>query len=529
VSKKPKLKTSRAGKIAVSIGKSGAFRGSVTITAKTRSEKHPSSYASSPFKPIEGENLWDAARRTLGQAHRDLKQIKVGRRHRKEYGDLKALARSIDARGLLQPVVITPENKLIAGDRRLRAWPLTKFRDNPIPVVVVDIDSIVAGEWDENKIRKDFTPSEQVAIKRELEAALKIDARHRRREHGGTAPGRKSDKADATARAGDQAAKLVGKGRRTLEKAEHIVVAAEKDPKRFGKLKADMDRTGRVDGPFKRLQNMQQGDAIKKSPSPLPGKGPYQAIVIDPPWPQEAEADQETIDAHGRSLRPYPAMSIQALCAFMTEEVKPILAENCSVGLWVTNHHMRHAFALLHALGIDQHSTIVTWGKDKFGRGQVRRDKTEHCIIGFLGKPVLTLTNQTTLLQAARRENSQKPDEFYAEFEAVHPAPRYAEIFSRGGRNDKWDCHGDQTEKFNAPKKKSAKLKPTPIEKAIMQADAESEDHTDQPTADEPAATAPAGNGDKSAKSAAIPAGDSEQLKISGFLDRNAPAAEAAE
>jgi N6-adenosine-specific RNA methylase IME4 len=520
-------------------------------------------------------------------------EITIGKRHRKEFGDIEALALSYNERGaIIQPIAITTDDKLIAGERRLKAWlhPRSNFRDQPIPVHVITVDSIVAGEWDENAHRKDFTPSEAVAIKREIEVLLKKHAKDRQRAHGGTTHGKKSNATDKL-NVRERAAAMTGKKRSSLDKAEKIEAAAEQDPKRFGKLRDDMNRTGRVDGPFKRLQNMQQGDAIKKSPAPLPGKGPYQAIVIDPPWPQETEADQETIDANGRSLRPYPAMSIQALCAFMTEEVKPILAENCAVGLWVTNHHMRHAFALLHALGIDQHSTIVTWCKDKFGRGQVRRDKTEHCIIGLLGKPVLTLTNQTTVLQAPRRENSQKPDEFYAEFEAVHPAPRYAEIFSRGGRNEKWDCHGDQAEKFDAPAKaesaKSAKAAspkrkakyPWPLdelgwpsenghtvsmtrsqdsgahigncecgatwkfplgkydaldkaidkhwiaefEHATAQLGARPPDNVPDPT--EP----PADNGEKSAKSAAVPAGDSDQLKIPFFLDRNAPAAEAAE
>jgi N6-adenosine-specific RNA methylase IME4 len=522
-------------------------------------------------------------------------EISIGKRHRKEFGDIEALALSYNERGaIIQPIAITTDDKLIAGERRLKAWlhPRSNFRDQPIPVHVITVDSIVAGEWDENAHRKDFTPSEAVAIKREIEVLLKKHAKDRQRHHGGTTHGKKSDASDKL-NVGERAAAMIGKKRRTLEKAEKIEDAAERDPKRFGKLRDDMNRTGRVDGPFKRLQNMQQGDAIKKSPAPLPGKGPYQAIVIDPPWPQEAEADQETIDANGRSLRPYPAMSIQALCTFLAEEVKPILAENCAVGLWVTNHHMRHAFALLHALGIDQHSTIVTWGKDKFGRGQVRRDQTEHTIIGLLGKPVLTLTNQTTYIAAPRRENSQKPDEFYAQFEAVHPAPRYAEIFSRGGRGPNWDCHGDQAEKFNAPAKgksdKSAKAAsrkrkakyPWPLdehgngwpsenghtvsmttdqdsgwpvgtcecgaiwrfprgkrkkldseidkhwiaefERATAPLGARPPDNAPDPT--EP----PAGNGEKSAKSAAIPAGDPDQLTIPGFLDRNAPAAEAAE
>jgi hypothetical protein len=56
---------------------------------------------------------------------------------------------------------------------------------------------------------------------------------------------------------------------------ELALAAAEAEPERFGKLQADMDRTGRVHGPFRRLTVIQQGDAIRRSPPPLPGKGPY--------------------------------------------------------------------------------------------------------------------------------------------------------------------------------------------------------------------------------------------------------------
>ena len=42
--------------------------------------------------------------------------IQVGKRHRKDLGDIRALARSIQEIGLLHPVVIRPDRKLIAGD-----------------------------------------------------------------------------------------------------------------------------------------------------------------------------------------------------------------------------------------------------------------------------------------------------------------------------------------------------------------------------------------------------------------------------
>jgi hypothetical protein len=49
-------------------------------------------------------------------------------------------------------------------------------------------------------------------------------------------------------RALDKVAKVTGKGRRTIEKAPAIRDAARKNPKKFGKLKDDRDRNGRVDG-----------------------------------------------------------------------------------------------------------------------------------------------------------------------------------------------------------------------------------------------------------------------------------------
>jgi N6-adenosine-specific RNA methylase IME4 len=59
------------------------------------------------------------------------------------------------------------------------------------------------------------------------------------------------------------------------------------------------------------------------------------------------------------------------------------------------------------------------------------------------GKPVVTLTNQTTVLHAPVRGHSVKPCEFYELVESLCPAPRYAELFSRQQRPG-WDGHGDE-------------------------------------------------------------------------------------
>jgi len=98
-------------------------------------------------------------------------QILIGERHRKDMGDLEGLAASIATVGLLHPPVITEDGRLICGERRVLAM-RDILRWTTIPVIVLQVSSIVAGEYAENEIRKDFTPSERVAIGQALEAEI---------------------------------------------------------------------------------------------------------------------------------------------------------------------------------------------------------------------------------------------------------------------------------------------------------------------------------------------------------------------
>lgn len=94
--------------------------------------------------------------------------IKVGNRHRKEMGDLTSLADSIRQDGLLQPIGVTDSLELVFGERRLRAT-RDILKSKTILARIVDVTSIIAGEYAENEIRKDFTPSERVAIAKTIE------------------------------------------------------------------------------------------------------------------------------------------------------------------------------------------------------------------------------------------------------------------------------------------------------------------------------------------------------------------------
>lgn len=90
-------------------------------------------------------------------------EIKVGTRHRRDLGDLHAFAARIEAIGLLQPIGVTPQMELIFGERRLRACREVLGWET-IPARIIPIPAIALGEYAENLERKDFTPSERVAI-----------------------------------------------------------------------------------------------------------------------------------------------------------------------------------------------------------------------------------------------------------------------------------------------------------------------------------------------------------------------------
>lgn len=370
-------------------------------------------------------------------SERAISGIRVGKRHRVDLGDVAGLGASIRELGLLHPIVIRPDGLLIAGERRLAACKALGM--SRIPVTVVDLANVVVGELAENSARKDFLPSEMVAIKRAIEPLIATSHGGSRIAHVPQLPLTGASKSASCAlekgRTTAKAAAYVRVGARTLEKAEAIVKAAEADPARYGKLASDMDRTNRVDGPFKRLKVMRQAEAIRAEKPSLPGQGPYRVIVADPPWPYEMRKE----DPSHRATHPYPQMSIAQICAM---RVGDLAHRDCILWLWTTNHHIREAFTVLDAWGFQQ-KTILTWRKDRMGTGDWLRGQTEHALMAVRGKPTVVLTNQTTIFDGPMRANSQKPEEFYEFVEKLCPAPLYAELFSRHSRPN-WDGHGDE-------------------------------------------------------------------------------------
>lgn len=352
-------------------------------------------------------------------------------RVRRDLGDIAGLAKSIRRDGLLHPIVVSPRGELICGRRRLEAWRLLDRWDSPIPVHVVDIDLVARGEFAENMIRKELTPSEAVELMLRLRPAAAEAARERQvllgRHHGELPPGvtpsvQLSGCEHFKGESRNAVALFTGRSARTLAKAHEVVKAAKEDPVRCGRLQDDMDRSGKVDAPYRRLQVIRQVDLIRAEPPPLPSRGPYRVIVVDPPWPFDEGAD----DQSERSVTGYPLMTLDQIRAL---PIPALAHEDCALWLWATNHHLlRYVPELLKAWGFE-HKVILTWTKDKHGRGKYLLGKTEHCVLAVRGRPTVVSGQATTLLEAPRLGHSQKPAAFYDVVERVTPAARYCELF----------------------------------------------------------------------------------------------------
>ena len=96
-------------------------------------------------------------------------EIIIKKRFRKTIGDIKSLKESIAKDGLINPILVTKNNILIAGERRLTA--VKELGLNSIDVRIspdINPDHLLILEMMENTARKDFTWEEELLLKNTL-------------------------------------------------------------------------------------------------------------------------------------------------------------------------------------------------------------------------------------------------------------------------------------------------------------------------------------------------------------------------
>lgn len=196
-------------------------------------------------------------------------KIRIEGRVRQDLGDVRGLADSIARVGLLHPVVVTPDHRLVSGARRLAAARLLGWTEIPVHVIenLTDALPLLLAERDENVERKAFTPEEVVDGAALLEPLEKAAAKERERQAGsigGKAKGRETFTHPSKGKSRDKVAAAMGVSAPTLRKAQAVVTAARKEPEKFTPLVTEMNRTGKVDGAHKDLLAAKREDRLQE-------------------------------------------------------------------------------------------------------------------------------------------------------------------------------------------------------------------------------------------------------------------------
>lgn len=162
----------------------------------------------------------------------------------------------------------------------------------------------------------------------------------------------------------------------------------------------------------------------KPPPDPVetPGfaTGPFQTLVIDPPWPVEKilvsrrYVEEEQMD--------YPTWSLDRI-----REELPInrLAnpEGCHVYLWVTHRFLPEGLELFKHWGV-RYECLLTWIKPT-AQPLWWKFNTEHVLFGKVGALAPLVKGQAVGFTAPQQRHSHKPEEFYQIVRTVSPEPRY--------------------------------------------------------------------------------------------------------
>jgi ParB-like chromosome segregation protein Spo0J len=210
--------------------------------------------------------------------------VRVDGRYRKDFGDIDALARDIEANGLIHPIALTTDCRLIAGERRLRAVRSLGWARVPVRYLenVTDAAAMLRAERSENTCRKDMLPGEIASLGAALEelerpkAAARQASTQLKGRTGTAVLGRRTGTAtENSARTSEVIAAGLGVSARTYERTRAVHKAANNEslpkPERDRAQRAmdEMDRTETVTPVYTRWKAGEEFTPAEPEPTPV--------------------------------------------------------------------------------------------------------------------------------------------------------------------------------------------------------------------------------------------------------------------
>ena len=418
---------------------------------------------------VEDDGEWLAQAKQ--QAVMPIEAIIVGPEHREiDEEKVEELRRSIAEIGLLQPPIVTPARRLVAGNHRREAC--SRLGWTEIPVIIKPFDAI-RGELarlHENLVRNELNAMERAEAIQKCEALyLQL---HPETKIGG-APGkagggkRKVSSGERAACFAEETSKQVGLSRRSIQLDTQIVKGIDKTIRdrirrsELAKNRSELTALARIkdkeeqrevavmvlDGKAKnvadgvrrrhlRLRHEEIGRKNAESAKLEAAEGPsvFQVLLVDFPWRYSRPISvSREIEKHYETIPTSEAEDIP---------VEDICAQDAVMFFWCPAAKVFEACDIMRGWGFECASSMV-WNKVDQGPGVWAMIEHELIIIGKRGNPPPPRegTKPRSVIHAKATEHSQKPVALYEAIEKAYPSCTRAELFARE-RRPGWTSFG---------------------------------------------------------------------------------------
>ncbi len=346
-----------------------------------------------------------------------IKDIKLGSRVRKDFGDINWLAENIKQNGLIVPIVIDKYSKLVDGERRIKAFDLLKRKEidfTRFPEHNIEVEASA-------NTGKPFDIIEAVSVWNAMESYQ----------------GQLVSDSDTSDKRRNRASKLTGYSHDSLSKAKYIIDKGNDQNRKDLKKKTPINKI------YNQIKVREELAKIKKEKEEVEEKE-FEIIYADPPWQYDRNVGE------GIASEEYSTMSLEDIKSYLKKQ-KIIPKDNSILFLWVTFPLLKEGLEVMKSWGFEYKTCGFNWiklnenGKPFFGIGHYTKSNSELCLIGIKGNGLRILDNTISQIVMTKKDKHSKKPEVVPELitKLVGDRKLKAELFARKQRNG-WDVYGDE-------------------------------------------------------------------------------------
>lgn len=373
----------------------------------------------------------------------------------------RALRASVEEHGVIYPVLVLPDGRIIDGhnrweasngqapykvldvsdeDGRALALALNLFRRQLSPEQVLDVQGLLKRNRD---VRHETLKQmrDQGRTQQQIAAAIGVSQ--------ATVSNWEAEAEDQSVINTDKA--LATDLRVSIPKVKHKEIVERREAgEPLKQIAADFKVSPERIGQIIRVAEHSAAPVPSIDDVPMP-TGKYRCIVMDPPW-QVQKIEREVFPEQGKHID-YPTMSVEEM-----RDKLPVMdladPDGCHLYLWVTQKYLPSGLQLAEAWGF-RYQCLMTWVKPFGFTPYSWMYSTEHVIFARMGSLPLERNGLKLHFEAQHVRDDQndiihsaKPDVFYERVLLASPGPRL-EMFSRRDR-DGFTAWGNEAGKLQA-------------------------------------------------------------------------------